>query len=70
MTELPSIDLQVKAAEERRKLHNSVEELRDRVHDELDVRKVVRARLGTICSITAGVALGAGYVVAGAFVRH
>jgi hypothetical protein len=70
MAELPSYDLQMKAAEERRRLHNTVAELRTRVHEELEVKKLVRSRLGAICALTSVVALAGGYLITGMFVRH
>jgi hypothetical protein len=70
MAELPSYDLQVKAAEERRRIHETVIELRSRVHEDLDIKKVVRAQLGTICAVSAALSLGLGYLITGAFVRH
>ena len=70
MTELPSYDLELKAAEERRRLHRSLAELRNRVHEELDVKKRVRENLGAACALAALVSLGVGYTIAGSFVRH
>ena len=70
MTALPDYDLQMKAAEERKRLHNSVAELRSRMHEDLNVEKLVRGRLAPICAVSAAFALGAGYLITGAFVRH
>ena len=70
MAELPSYDLELKAAEERRRLHGTLAELRSRVHEELDVKKRVRERLGSACAIAALLSLGLGYSVAGLFVRN
>jgi hypothetical protein len=70
MTELPSYDLELKAAEERRRIHGTLAELRSRVHDELDVKKRVREHLGAVCLIGALLSLGIGYSVAGLFVRN
>jgi hypothetical protein len=70
MAELPSYDLELKAAEERRRLHGTLAELRSRVHAELDVKKRVREHLGAACAISALLSLGFGYSVAGLFVRH
>lgn len=70
MAELPSHDLQLKAAEDRKRLHNSVAELRSRVHQDLRLEELVRARLGPICAVSAAVGLSAGYLITGAFVRH
>jgi hypothetical protein len=70
MTELPSYDLELKAAEERRRLHGTLAELRSRVHQELDVKKRVREHLGAVCAIAGLLSLGLGYSVAGLFVRN
>ena len=65
MSALPSGDLEIKAAEERERLHSSVQELRSCVRDNLDVTKHTRENLGLVCSLAALVGLGAGYAVAG-----
>jgi hypothetical protein len=70
MTELPSYDLELKAAEERRRLHGTLAELRSRVHEELDVKKRVREHLGLACGIAALLSLGLGYSAAGLFVSN
>ena len=70
MSELPSYDLELKAAEERRRLHGTLAELRSRVHEELDVKKRVREHLGAACGIAALLSLGVGYSVTGFFVRN
>ena len=70
MTELPSYDLELKAAEERRRLHGTLAELRSRVHDELDVKKRVREHLGAACAIAALLSVGIGYSVTGLFVHN
>ena len=70
MTELPSYDLELKAAEERRRLHGTLAELRSRVHQELDVKKRVREHLGAACGIVGLLSLGFGYSVAGLFLRN
>lgn len=70
MTESPSYDLELKAAEERRRLHGTLAELRSRVHEELDVKKRVREHLGAACGIVVLLSLGLGYSAAGLFVRN
>jgi hypothetical protein len=69
MTELPSYDLELKAAEERRRLHGTLAELRSRVHEELDIKKRVREHLPAACGFAALLSLGLGYSLAGIFVR-
>jgi hypothetical protein len=70
MAELPSYDLELKAAEERRRLHGALAELRARVHEELDVKKRVREDLGKVCAVAALVSFGLGYSLTGLFVRY
>ena len=70
MSDLPSYDLELKAADERRRLHESIEELRCQLRNKLDVRRNAREHLGLACSIAAGVALVTGYVFAGVFVHR
>lgn len=70
MSESHSYDLELKAAEERRRLHGTLAELRSRVHQELDVNRRVRNHLGTACAVTALISVVLGYSVAGMFVSH
>lgn len=70
MSELPSYDLELKAAEERRMLHISMAELKSRVRENLDVKKQVRENLGLACSAAVFLGLTLGYSVSGLFIRH
>jgi hypothetical protein len=70
MTDLPSYDLELKAADERRRLHDSIEELRCQVRDKLDVTRNAREHLGLACSLAAVVSLAAGYAFGGIFVHR
>jgi hypothetical protein len=70
MGELPSYDLEVKAADDRRRLHQAITELRSRVRQNLDLKKLVRERLATACTFAAVAGLALGYSAAGLFVRH
>jgi hypothetical protein len=68
MTEGIPVDvLEKRAADERRQLHNSVLELRESVHDRLDVKRNVRKHLGTVAGVLAIAGLALGYVVTGIF---
>lgn len=70
MTEGIPVDvLEKRAADERRQLHNSVQELRESVQDRLDVKRNVRNHLGTICGAMAVIGLALGYTVTGVFTR-
>jgi hypothetical protein len=62
-------DLVAKAAEERARLHVSVEELKTCVRDNLDVNRQVRKHLEIACAAAALLGLMLGYSMTGAFVR-
>jgi hypothetical protein len=70
MTDLPSYDLELKAADERRRLHDSIEELRCQVRDKLDVSKHAREHLGLACSLAAVASMATGYAFGGMFVHR
>ena len=68
MTEgIPVGMLEKRAADERRHLHNSVVELRQSVHERLDVKRNVRNHLGATAGILAVVGLALGYTLTGIF---
>lgn len=70
MTGLPSYDLELKAADERRRLHSTLAELRSRVHDELDLGRQTRERLWSICAVVGLISLSLGYSATGLFLRE
>lgn len=67
MSGLPSRDLEAKAADDRRRLHTSVEELRSHLRDTLDVNKNTREHLGLACAVAALAGVTAGYAFTGIF---
>ena len=70
MTEGNPVDvLEKRAADERRQLHNSVQELRESVHERLDLKRNIRNHLGTICGVMAVAGLAVGYALTGIFTR-
>jgi hypothetical protein len=70
MTEGIPVDvLEKRAADERRQLHNSVQQLRESVHERLDVKRNVRNHLGMISGVMAVTGLILGYSVTGIFTR-
>ena len=69
MSGLPSYDLQLKASEDRKRLHTSVAELKSHMRDSLDVNKQLQEHLGIACAAAALLGLVAGYSVSGLFVR-
>lgn len=68
MNGLPAHDLVEKAAEDRRRLHSSVEELRGHLKDTLDVKKNTREHLGLACGVAALLGVTVGYAFTGIFV--
>lgn len=70
MTEGIAVDvLEKRAADERRQLHNSVQQLRESVHERLDVKRNVRNHLGSVCGVLGVAGLVLGYAVTGIFTR-
>lgn len=69
MSDLPPYDLELKAADERRQLHESVADLRCELREKLDVNKNAREHLGLGCAIAALVGVAAGYSITGIFVH-
>ncbi|MBZ5505975.1 MAG: hypothetical protein LAO78_10855 [Acidobacteriia bacterium] len=68
MTEGILVDvLEKRAADERLQLHNSVAELRQSVHERLDVKRNVRNHLGAAAGILAILGLALGYTLTGIF---
>ena len=68
MNGLPARDLEIKAAENRQHLHQSVEQLRLHLKEKLDVRKNARENLGLACSLAALLSFSLGYAFTGIFV--
>ena len=68
MKGLPAHDLEVKAAEERRRLHTSVQELRMHLKETLDIKRNTREHLGVICGVAALAGMTLGYAFTGIFV--
>jgi hypothetical protein len=67
MSGLPSYDLEVTAADQRHRLHASVEELRSQLRETLDVQKQAREHVGMVCALAALVGVTAGYAFTGIF---
>jgi hypothetical protein len=67
---LPTSELELRAAEQRKRLHESVEELESRVRENLDLKTAARAY---IVPVSAGAALFSfvvGYALAAIFTRR
>jgi hypothetical protein len=69
MSELPTSDLELRAAEERRRLQVSLDELKERVRETLDLEQNVRHHPLLISGIAAVTAATIGYKFAGLFSR-
>jgi hypothetical protein len=71
---IPAEVLEQRAAEQRRRLHNSVSELRssvtETVKDKLDAKKYLREYTGPASATAAIVGLLMGYAFAGMFTRR
>lgn len=63
MTALPSSDLEVRAADERRRLHSSIVEFKSRAREKLDVKRAARRHvlLGSGMAALVGMILGYGF---------
>jgi len=70
MSSLPSYDLELKAATERQRLHDSVTELKVRLNQSLDVRNNIREHFPVACATTAALGLAVGYYFTGMFIRR
>ena len=65
---LPPNILEMRAAEQRLRVHNSIAELRAAVAERTDVSRLAREHVWPAAGIAAGVGLILGYGVAGMFV--
>ena len=65
---LPAELLEQRAEEERRRLHNTVAELRGSVRERLDVRRTAQQHVWKASAVAGLVGLIAGYGAAGMFI--
>ena len=70
MSALPTDVLELRAAEQRRRLHNSVAELREQVREKMDVKKNVREYIGPAAGAAALVGLIMCWGFTGMFTRR
>jgi hypothetical protein len=70
MNNVPTDRLELRAADQRRRLHSSVTELRSKVHERLDVKRNAREYLVPASGVGALLGLLLGYGFAGMFTRH
>lgn len=70
LSRMPPETLEVRAADERRRLQSSVEELRCQVRERFDVNRIARQHAPVASAVAALIGLGAGYGFAGIFTRR
>ncbi|GAC1438516.1 MAG: hypothetical protein NVS1B11_24050 [Terriglobales bacterium] len=70
MSTQPSYDLELKAAEERNRLHGTVTELKARVRETFDVKRNAREYVVPTSGVLAVIGLALGYSFAGMFTRR
>ncbi len=69
----PSVEtdiLELRAAEQRRRLHNSVSELRTQMREKLNVKKNAREYVWPASGVAGLIGVVLGYGVAGIFTRY
>jgi hypothetical protein len=69
MTTLPAETLELRAAEQRRRLQNSLHELKDRVREKLDVKRNISHHVLLASAVAGTFSLALGYGFAGMFTR-
>jgi hypothetical protein len=67
MTDVNIEALEMRAREQRKQLHNSVQELKSNVQAKLDPKRNARLYFPQIATVAAILGLSAGYVVGGVF---
>jgi hypothetical protein len=60
----------LRAEDERKRLYESVEELKAPVREKLDLKKAARAHIAPACAGAALPSFVVGYALAGIFTRH
>ncbi len=67
---LPTDILELRAAEQRRQIHNSVSELRTQMREKLDIKKNAREYVWPASGVVGLAGLVLGYGFAGMFTKH
>ena len=70
MNSLPSNQLELRAAEERRKLQHTMVELKSTVRETLDVKRAAREYVKPASAVVAVLGFVFGYAFAGMFTKH
>jgi hypothetical protein len=68
MSTLPSSDLELRAADERRRLHSSIVEFKSRAREKFDMKQIARRHVLLASGIAALVSLIFGYGLTGIFI--
>ncbi len=61
---MPADVLELRAAEQRRRLHNTVVDLREKARETLDVKKTARDHLASAAGAAGAIGLFLGYITA------
>ena len=67
---LPTYELELRAVEQRKRLHESLAELKSRVREKINIKKAARAHIAPLSAGAALVSFVVGYALAGTFTRH
>jgi hypothetical protein len=67
---VPSYTLEMRAADQRRRLHSSVVELRTKMKEKLDVKEAARRYVPALSGAAALFGVLLGYGLTGMFTRH
>lgn len=70
MSEQPIYELELRANDQRRRLQESVSDLREKVREELDWKRNARQHVWLASGVLAFVGLLSGYAVTGIFTPH
>ena len=70
MSTAPSYTLEMRAADQRRRLHSSVAELRSKVQEKLDVKRTAREYVLPLSGAAALLGTLLGYGITGVFTRR
>ncbi len=69
MSSVPSYTLQMRAADERRRLHSTIVELRSKVREKLDIKRTARQYVPIASGVAVLFGMLLGYGTAGMFTR-
>jgi hypothetical protein len=70
MSTTPVYTLELRAADQRRELHGSILELKERLREKMDIKNNVRPHVPVLSGVAGVFGLLMGYGFAGVFTRH